>query len=116
MVWNCPCCESCSGSMRNTDVLASTRKVVYAAIDSLNEQLTPDQRVAKVPGTILLGKDGRLDSVGFVNLIVSLEEKCQEHCGVSLSLTDALSGDDQPFKSIEDLIDYLERRLAAELS
>jgi acyl carrier protein len=102
--------------MRNIEASGSPRKVVYAAIDALNEQLTQDQKLAKAPGTRLLGKGGVLDSVGFVNLIVLLEEKCHEHCGVSLSLTDVLSGDDQPFTSIEDLIGYLERRLAAEPS
>jgi acyl carrier protein len=97
--------------MSDTDVLGSTRRIVYAAIDALNEQLT-HQKLPKAPGTILLGKDGLLDSVGFVNLVVLLEEKCQEHRGVSVSLTDALSAEDHQFKSVESLVDYLDRRLA----
>src|SRR5688572_21745465 len=53
-------------------------EAIYSAIDDLNEQLSPDARVDEKPDSILLGSGGKIDSVGFINLIVLLEEKCQE--------------------------------------
>jgi hypothetical protein len=44
-----------------------------------------------------------------------LEDKCQEHCGAPVSLTDALSGEANPFDSVATLIAYLHRRLTQEL-
>lgn len=84
------------------------RAVVYAAIDALNEQLSKEQRLEKSLGTVLLGKNGQLDSVGFINLIVLIEEKCHDKCGVSISLTDGLdSTGANPFQTIDSLTDYL---------
>jgi acyl carrier protein len=84
--------------------------VVYAAIDSLNEQLSDERKIRKDPTTVLLGNEGKLDSIGFVNFVVLLEEKCQQECGVSISLTET-SAEENPFESVGSLIEYLERRL-----
>jgi acyl carrier protein len=104
--------------MNKTDIAGAderTKQIVDAAIDALNEQLKPHQRISKDPDTILSGPNGKLDSIGFVNLVVMLEGKCQEHCGAPISLTDALSGEANPFDSVATLIAYLHRRLTQEL-
>jgi len=94
-----------------------TRLIVYSAIDALNEQLAADQRLNKSPETILLGANGSLDSLAFINLIVLLEEKCYDHCQVVLSLTeDGQNSNDNPFHTVETLADYLDQRISGNIS
>jgi acyl carrier protein len=83
--------------------------VVYAAIDSLNEQLSGERKIQKDPTTVLLGNEGKLDSIGFVNFLVLLEEKYQQECGISVSLTET-PAEQNPFESVGSLIEYLEQR------
>jgi len=84
--------------------------VVYTAIDSLNEQLSGERKIQKDPTTLLLGNEGNLDSIGFVNFVVLLEETCQQECGISVSLTET-PAEKNPFESVGSLIEYLEQRL-----
>jgi acyl carrier protein len=91
------------------DLKEKVSKAVDEAIDVLNEQLDGGQKLEKNPETLLLGKGGKLDSIGFVNFIVLLEEHCQSECGVTISLTDAMEStpDDNPFQTVRSLTDYL---------
>jgi acyl carrier protein len=83
--------------------------VIYSAIDSINEQLPAGRRLVKSPETLLLGTGGSIDSVGFINLIVLLEEKCQDNFGIEVSLTgEAIAMDDNyPFRNIGTLVDHI---------
>jgi acyl carrier protein len=84
-------------------------EVVYSAIDALNEQLSPDRRLDKKPDTILLGSGGKVDSVGFINLIVLLEEKCQDKFGVPVCLTgeEVAMDDTSPFQNVGTLVEHI---------
>jgi acyl carrier protein len=85
------------------------KSVVFAAIDSLNEMLAAGQRVDKSPETVLVGATGNLDSAAFINLLVLLEEKCEEEFGVTISLSDdGPGGEDNPFASLAALVRHLE--------
>ena len=53
--------------------------IVSCAIDRLNELLPTGQSLPKERTTILLGRSGCLDSMGFVNLLVALEEELEKH-------------------------------------
>ena len=100
-----------------SDTMERITSVVYDAIDELNEQLAEENRLEKVPEAALLGGAGRLDSVGFVNLIVLVEEKCQDEFGVPISLTDDLgTEDDNSLKTVRSFIDYLCRVVEEEVS
>ena len=56
-------------------------EVLYESIGELNEQRSKDQQLACSPQTPLGGGAG-LDSLGFVNLVALVEEKCAI-CGAS---------------------------------
>jgi acyl carrier protein len=87
--------------------------VVYASVDELNALMGDKHKLKKSLETILL-KDGKgLDSLGFVNLVSLVEEKCQERFGKSLVLTqtDSQVGSRDPFETIETLVDYVEAAL-----
>jgi acyl carrier protein len=71
----------------------NAQTIVDRAIERLNELLDPENAIAKQPETILLGPGGKLDSMGFVNLVVALEEELKSSLGLDLSLMDALYAD-----------------------
>jgi acyl carrier protein len=52
--------------------------LIYEGIDEINEQFSGAARLAKSPDNPLVGKSGALDSLGFVNLIAAIEERCEE--------------------------------------
>jgi acyl carrier protein len=72
----------------------SIRKAVFTALDELNQQLPPSRRLAKADTTPLAGPDGHLDSLGVVNLLALVEQKLEEHSGITIDLidTDLLDG------------------------
>ena len=89
----------------------ATREVVleilYKCIDELNEQLAGEQRLRRDPATRLLG-DGALDSLGFVNLVVLAEDRCERTFGVSLSLTESARKEQaDPFDTVGTLADFM---------
>ena len=65
--------------------------ILYESIDELNEQRRLDSRLVRSPDTRLLGEQVGLDSLGFINLIALIEERCQERFGKTLVLSDAAS-------------------------
>jgi hypothetical protein len=85
-----------------------SEKVVYAAIDALNEQLAVGQRLPKSPMTPLLGRGGKLDSLGYINLVVLLEEQCKQQCGIEVSLNEASITESNPFETITSLVNHLD--------
>ena len=92
-------------------------RIVYDAIDELNEQYAEENQLAKTLDTALLGDAGRLDSVGFVNLIALVEEKCQDEFGVCISLTNDLETEgDNALKTVGSFIDYVCRVVEKKVS
>lgn len=63
---------------------------LYAAIDELNETLAPKERVEKSCGTTLFGEGSRLDSLGFVNLILATEQRLSTALQRPLALSEKL--------------------------
>ena len=61
--------------------------------------------------TPLFGRDGVLDSLGLVALVVAVEQAIDDQYGVSVSLADerALSERRSPFRTIGALADYAGR-------
>ena len=59
--------------------------------------------------TRLIGREGLLDSMGLVTLIVDLEQRLEEECDVVLVLADdrAMSQKNSPFRSAGALTDYI---------
>jgi len=82
-------------------------EIIFKSIDEINEQ--NETHLVKNEATKLFGRDSDLDSLGLVNLIVSVEENINEQLNVSISIVDekAMSQKNSPFKSVETLTDYL---------
>jgi|OpeIllAssembly_1097287.scaffolds.fasta_scaffold47306_2 acyl carrier protein len=88
-------------------------KMLYESINELNEQLGKDNQLAQSSQTKLLAPGTSLDSLGFVNLVALIEEKCQENFNLNLILSNSIGmpGDGDPFETIGTLANYIEQIL-----
>lgn len=91
-------------------------KVVYAAIDELNQQLPKGVSVDKSLDAPLYGAAGKLESLDFVTFIMEVEEKIKAEFGVDITIADEqlLSKEQSPFSSVRTLIEYLKEVLQQE--
>jgi D-alanine--poly(phosphoribitol) ligase subunit 2 len=82
---------------------------VFSAIDVLNQQLPPHQKLPKSLETILYGPSVELDSLTFVSFIVEVEQQIQAIVNTPIDLTDdaLLSRSTNPFQTIGALINYI---------
>ena len=82
---------------------------IFKAIDELNEQLPPEQNLEKSIETRIIGKGGKLDSVGLVNLIVAVEQMIEDEFEVPMTLADerAMSQNQSPFRTVRTLAEYI---------
>ncbi len=84
-------------------------QVIFSAIDEINETLSPQKRIVKLPQTPLVGSQSSIDSLALVLLVVAIERKYSNTFGKSISLSDQLmmSVEHNPFKTIATLQDYI---------
>ena len=90
--------------------------IIYESLDEVNEQLPSDQRIQKSPDTILVGRAGGLDSLGFVNFIALVEEKCAHKYGITVSLMETSSSEDAALENVKSFADSLFQRLSEAVS
>jgi hypothetical protein len=84
------------------------RQTVFSVFDELNEQLPSGRKLPKGDGTVLVGPDGLLDSLGLVNFIVALEQKIEADYDTSVSLIDDdLVNEGSHFADVASLTRYL---------
>ena len=84
--------------------------VLYQCIDELNEQLPPENRLPKSPQTSFFPESGGLDSLGFVNLIALVEEKCEDRFHVAIMLGESRDeAENRSFETVEQLAKVISR-------
>ncbi|WP_372784523.1 hypothetical protein [Phenylobacterium sp.] len=90
---------------RRDEVLA----IIFEALESLNQELEPDERVEIGPATPLFGADAKLDSLSLVSVIVDVETALTVKWDAPISLTDdrAMSREISPFDDVGALTDYI---------
>jgi acyl carrier protein len=89
-------------------------QAVMMVVERLNDELPDTQKLDISLSTVLFGKEGKLDSLGLVRLIVATEEQIEEEFGVPISLADehAMSQEQSPFATLSSLVDYINLRLS----
>jgi hypothetical protein len=88
---------------------AAVLNTIFKALNSLNEERGPGEKIAVGPDTCLFGVESVLDSLSLVSVIVDLETLLSDQFGKSISLTDdrAMSRDPVPFTNVTALKTYL---------
>lgn len=83
-------------------------EIIYEKIDEINEQ--NGLNIPKDINGRLFGRESELDSLGLVNLIVSVEESINEVYSTSITIASekAMSQKHSPFRSVETLAEYID--------
>jgi len=83
---------------------------ILDAIRDLNEQLPPEGRIEPTPDAALLAPEGKLDSLGLVNLILLIEERMATRLSTEISLTDdrTLSQSQAVFRDVTSLAAHIQ--------
>ena len=95
--------------MNSAQVLRS----VHAAIEDFNQIQAPGQQLGKSPETVLLGSAAKLDSLGLVSFLVTVEQRLAADYGAPITLASerAFSLRNSPFVTIGALTSYIETLL-----
>lgn len=91
--------------------------VIMNSIEEINRQLENEHQLEKYTNTVLFGEDGKLDSLGLINLVVAVEQNIEDEFDVTITLADerAMSQETSPFKTVGTLTDYIEMILEEKL-
>jgi hypothetical protein len=90
-------------------------EIVYAAIDEFNEMQDADEQLVKKPGSILFSRPGYtekgvLDSMGIVNLLISIDEaldKDERTVDISFDVNHILENKEQILHNIDSLVNHI---------
>lgn len=82
-------------------------EIIFKSIDEINQQ--NDTKISKNIDTKIFGVGSDLDSLGLINLIVTVEQNIEDEFGITITLADerAMSPEQSPFKNIGSLADYI---------
>ena len=91
--------------------------VIMNSIEEINRQLENEHQLEKSTNTVLFGEDGKLDSLGLINLVVAVEQNIEDEFDVTITLADerAMSQETSPFRTVGTLADYIEMLLEEKL-
>lgn len=83
--------------------------IIYAAMESLNEELPNDQKIPLEPNTKLFGNDAMIDSLSLVSVIIDVESGASDELGFPVVLTDdrAINEPVSPFTDPDALANYI---------
>lgn len=85
-------------------------QIIFAIVKEMNEEMEEKIQIQNEVDTLLYGNGGKLDSIGLINLIVTLEQNIEDEFDIAITLADerAMSQKNSPFRTIRALADYIE--------
>ena len=86
------------------------RNSVGNAMKRVNDILLDDNALSQEDDTVLLGEGAELDSMGFVNFLIALEDELAETTALRLNLSEVLNAGDGAIPktmTAADLTDFL---------
>ena len=88
----------------------SIEVIILSALNNINEERGPDEKLTIDLDTRLFGTDAVLDSLSLVSVIVDVETAVSERVGRDICLTDdrAMSQETSPFSNVNTLSAYVE--------
>ena len=84
--------------------------IIYKALAGVNETLPPELRLQPVPSELIMGVNSKIDSLGFVTLVVAIENEVSDAMGSCPSLIDELVASDCNIRSIGELAEFLAKK------
>ena len=90
-------------------IKADIQRIVVDGIAAQNRARPEEEQIPVADDTVLFGRDGHLDSMALVTLLLDVEESLLDNdIEVSLSDEKAMSQARSPFRSVASLVDYIE--------
>ncbi|WP_414828057.1 hypothetical protein [Alteromonas sp. H39] len=98
--------------MTNTEL----KKIIFNALEMINHTRTSDNQIPISEDTPLYSKQGYLDSMDLVSVLVDIEDELAEH-GINVSLSDdkAMSQTNSPFKDVHSLLQFINAACTVEI-
>lgn len=90
--------------------------IISQSIESFNQMVEPSQQIKNSGDTVIFGSGSNLDSLGFVNFIVTIESEVDSKLNKTIFIVDehALEMAENPFRTIGSLKNLLVEKLKAE--
>lgn len=87
----------------------SIQKIIFDALEALNQERGADEQIDISPDTPLFGPDAALNSLELVSVVVDIEMSAADSFGEAISLTDdkAMERDPVPFTDVSTLTEYI---------
>jgi D-alanine--poly(phosphoribitol) ligase subunit 2 len=84
-------------------------EIIYNSFDDINEELPKKNRLEKKVDEIIYGNEGKLDSLGLVNLIVSIESAIDDELDKQIVIANekAMSMKNSPFRNVDTLAQFI---------
>lgn len=91
-------------------------ELIFDAMREYNATAEPGRALEISERTVLVGETGKLDSLGFVNLVASIEENIEAKLHRTMSVMDLILGLDGAEWTVADLAARLAETLDAEVA
>jgi acyl carrier protein len=97
------------------DVSQQVVTIIFEAIDEANEVRPKHEWIKKDPGAQLVGPQSGLDSLGLLNLVLSVEGRVNTKFDSAIDLSGilAIEPSASPLRSVSTLAEYVGSRLQA---
>jgi acyl carrier protein len=89
---------------------SSILKAVHIAIQNTNEALPVGKKIGTSESERIIGTDAKIDSLGFVTLMVAVEKEVEAAVGSCPSLVEELSDSSAGITTLGQLVDYIAER------
>ena len=88
-------------------------KIIFESIDDINNGQSEDLKIEKSLEAQLYGRGGKVDSLGLVNLMVSIEQNIEDKLdrNITIASEKAMSLKNSPFVNVNSLANYIETLL-----
>lgn len=82
--------------------------LIYQCMEITNKSLS-NELMELVPTEVLFGQNSKLDSLGFINFVITVENSIEEQFSEYVTLVDedSLSMEVNPFATVDSLSDYV---------
>lgn len=87
---------------------AEVQQLVYEALETANAMLPPEATLAAALDTLIVADGTTLDSLGIINVVLAIEEHCQQE-GHAIELFDEslIVDPEGPFRTVATIVDHI---------
>jgi len=84
-------------------------QIIFGVVNEMNLDLPSEEQIEGSKEAVLFGSSGGLSSLGFVKLVVAIEDKIEKEFKVNIDLTDneTMSKEKSPFETLGTLSDHI---------